>query len=359
MLILFILLVSLYYFATTLLFKSNQPSYLKILDVVVIFFSIYGLYSILTGTVAVTEHGTERGGSDFLRQYYSSLLPIYAYYSFAKQGLINQRWLYRWSWIFVVVAVIAFFTRRQEMLLAAYYMGLGQTEFTNNIAYLFVALIPLIALVSNKKYYHWLLWTVVLVFSLLSFKRGAILVSAISFIYYLFLSFGSNSKNKNRYVIISILVIVAVYFTVEYLFQSSDYFRFRLEVTEEGAVSQRDVLFSSAWQVFKDADLAHKLLGYGANMTASLIGNGAHNDWLEILVNHGLVGITLFIFYWITLFKTWRKTKYDESIRMALGLFFIVTFLRTLFSFSIGDMSFFEASVVGYCLAFRNTKYVN
>ena len=235
------------------------------------------------------------------------------------------------------------------MLMAAYDMGLSQTEFTNNIAYLFVALIPLIALVSNRKTYQWLLWTVILVFSLLSFKRGAILISAISFVYYLFLSFGSSSKKKGRYVILSVFAIVAVYITVEYLFQTSDYFRFRLEETEEGAVSQRDVLFSSAWTVFKNADFAHKLLGYGANMTASLIGNGAHNDWLEILVNHGIFGVLFFIVYWFTLFKTWRKTS-DGPIRMALGLFFIVTFMRTLFSFSIGDMSFFEAAVVGYCL---------
>lgn len=355
LLILFVLLVSVYYFVISAL-KMPCPAYLKALNILVIIFSIYGIISILTGTVAATVNGTERSGADFLKQYYSSILPIYAYYSFARDKLINEKWLYRWSLIFFVVAVAAFFARRNEMLLEAMEMGSQQTEFTNNFAYLFVSLIPLIALVSGKKYYHWILWAVVLVFAVFSFKRGAMLVSAISFLFYLFVSFGSHSRRKNSYIAVSVFVIVAVYFAIDYLFQNSDYFLIRLENTQEGSVSQRDVLFSAAWQVFKDSNAFNMLFGHGANMTASLIGNGAHNDWLELLVNHGLFTIVFFVYYWITLYKTWRATRDENGIRTAIGLFLVVTFLKTLFSFSIGDMNFFEASVVGYCLVNRHIK---
>ena len=355
LLILFVLLLSVWYFVNTAL-RTPRPAYLRALNILVILFSIYGIVSILTGTIAATANGTERSGADFLKQYYSSILPIYAYYSFARDKLINEKWLYRWSLIFFLVAVAAFFARRNEMLLEAMEMGSQQTEFTNNFAYLFVSLIPIIALVSGKKYYHWLLWAVVLIFAVFSFKRGAMLISAISFLFYLIVFFGSHSRRRNSYIFVSLLVIVAVYFAIDYLFQNSDYFLIRLENTQEGGVSQRDVLFAYAWRVFINSNPCNMIFGHGANMTASLIGNGAHNDWLELLVNQGLFTIVFFIYYWVTLYKTWRTTKDENGIRTALGLFLVVTFLKTLFSFSIGDMNFFEASVMGYCLVNRTLK---
>lgn len=355
LLILFVLLLSVYYFVISAK-KIARPVYLKALNILVILFSVYGIISILTGNVATTAGGTERSGVDFLKQYYSSILPIYAYYSFARDKLINEKWFYKWSLIFFAVAVSAFFTRRNEMILEALESGSQQTEFTNNFAYLFVSLIPLIAIVSGKKYYHWILWTVVLIFSIFSFKRGAILISAASFLLFLFVSFGNQSKHKNRYLAVSVLVMVVVYFSIDYLFQNSDYFLVRLENTREGSLSQRDVLYAAAWEIFTGSNLFHMLFGHGANMTGSLMGNGAHNDWLELLVNQGLFTIVFFIYYWITLYKTWRTTKDENGIRTAIGLFLTVTFLQTLFSFSIGDMNFFEASVVGYCLAYRKHK---
>ena len=355
LLILFVLLVSVYYFIISAI-RTPRPAYLRALNILVILFSVYGIISILTNSVATTANGTERSGVDFLKQYYSSLLPIYAYYSFARDKLISEKWLYRWSIVFFVVAIAAYFARRNEMILEAMEMGSQQTEFTNNFAYLFVSLIPLIALVSGRKYYHWLLWAVVLVFSVSSFKRGAMLISAISFLFFLFVSYRSLSRQRNSYIVVSLLVMVAVYFAVEYLFQNSDYFLIRLAQTQEGRVSQRDILFSSAWYVFINSNAFNMLFGHGANMTASLIGNGAHNDWLELLVNFGLFTIIFFIYYWANLYKTWRTTKEENGIRTAIGLFLIVTFLQTLFSFSIGDMNFFEASVVGYCLVNRKHK---
>lgn len=353
-LILFVLLLSVYYFIISAI-RTPRPAYLGALNILVILFSIYGIISIASGTIAVTANGTERSGAAFLKQYYSSILPIYAYYSFARDKLIDEKWLYRWSLVFIVVAVTAYFTRLNEMIQAAMEMGSDQKEFTNNYAYLFVSLIPLIALVSGKKYYHWLLWAVVLVFSVLSFKRGAMLVSALCFLYYIFVSFSGHSR-RNNYVAMSILAMAAVYFAFEYLLLNSDYFLLRIEKTQEGNASRRDILFAAALEVFARSNLFHAFFGHGANMTAPLIGNGAHNDWLELLVNQGLFSVGFFLYYWIVLYKTWRNTSNDGNIRIAIGLFLISTFLRTLFSFSIGDMNFYEAAVIGYCLVYRKIK---
>jgi hypothetical protein len=308
----------------------------------------------LAGTVSVTAGGTERTGFDFVKQYYSSILPIYAYYSYARDGYINKRWFNKWIYVFFFVAIVVFFNKRSEMLKEAMMLGSQRTEFTNNYAYLFISLIPAIVLASHKKYLPWILWLIVIAFSLYSFKRGAILTSGICFLYYLYAVAGTKSKKGLRYTWLAVIVFVGVYFVIDYLMANSEYFWVRLEVTQEGSSSHRDELYLAAWQVFINSEPVNMLFGHGANSTASLIGNGAHNDWLEILVCFGLIGIIVFTFYWLASYETWKRIDKTYGLRLAFETFLIATFIRTLFSFSIGDMSFFEASVVGYCLV--NTK---
>ena len=352
-LILLISLLSLYYFVSVFFNTKHQP-YLKALNALVLMFTIYGLYSMMHGTVVVTEQGTVRSGFDFIKQYYSSILPIYAYYSFAKEGYLDERWFSKWVYVFIVVAIAAFFIGRQELLQKAMEMGLSETEFTNNFSYLFVALIPAIAISSRKPMMQWAFWLIVIAFSLFSFKRGAILTTGVCFLYYLRAILRGRSRKVGRYWVLALVVFIAAYFMVEYLMSSSDYFMFRLERTQAGSLSSRDELYGGAINAFKQSSFPQMLFGHGANSTATLLGNGAHNDWLEILICHGLFGVLLFVIYWITLFKTWLSVDKQNPLRIAIGLFFVATFLRTLFSFSIGDMSYYTAAVVGYCLVYRN-----
>lgn len=352
-LIILILSLSLFYFVKQIFIVQHQP-YLRALSLLVIMFTIYGLIAVLNGTVQVTEGGTERTGYDFIKQYYISILPIFAYYSFAKDGFMSERWFSKWVFVFFGVAIVAFFTRRSELLQKAIEEGIMQTEFTNNHAYLFVALIPVIALVSRKSLLQWLLWLVVVAFSLFSFKRGAILTTGICFLFYIHAFLRGRSKRTWQYMIFAIVVATVTYIMFEHLMSSSDYFMYRLERTQEGSMSDRDELYSAAWHVFTSSNAVNILFGHGASATSSLIGNGAHNDWLEILVCQGVLGVSLFAFYWITLLRTWLRTEKGNIMRVALGLFVVASFLRSIFSFSIGDMSFYTAAVVGYCLIYRN-----
>ncbi len=345
-----ILLISLYYFLLNL-FKVNNLPYLKALNALVILFTIYGIISMLAGTVSVTEAGDERTGFDFVKQYYSSILPIYAYFNFARDGYIDERWFAKWIYVFFGVAIISFYTGRNELLQRAIEMGTLQTEFTNNFAYLFVALIPAISLVYWKPTLQWFLWLIVVAFSLMSFKRGAILTTGVCFIYFLNAYITTRYGVKKRYVLLAIIVFLGAYLVLDYLVANSDYFFLRLEQTQEGNLSRRDELYAKAIDVFKGGGLFQLLFGHGANSTATLLGNGAHNDWLEILICHGIVGVFFFAVYWIVLMRLWLKTEKGSIIRVTLGLFFISTFIRTMISFSIGDMSYFSTSVIGFCLS--------
>ena len=179
------------------------------------------------------------------------------------------------------------------------------------------------------------------------------MTSGICFLYYLYAVVGTKSKKGLRYTWFAVIVFVGVYFVIDYLMANSEYFWVRVEVTQEGSSSHRDELYLAAWQVFINSEPINMLFGHGANSTASLIGNGAHNDWLELLIDCGIVTVLLYLVYWICFVLDFDKTY---GLRLAFGTFLIATFMRTLFSFSIGDMSFFEATVVGYCLCFGSKR---
>ena len=146
------------------------------------------------------------------------------------------------------------------------------------------------------------------------------------------------------------LVVAGVYFVMD-MMSSSDYLLQRIEATKEGNSSGRDNLYSFFGTYFMErADALHYLFGRGANGTLEIYYNYAHNDWLEIAVNQGLLGIIVYAIYWKNLYSTWRQSTNIEA-KTILALVGIIYFAKTLFSMSYGDMTYVCTSVLGYALA--------
>ena len=97
------------------------------------------------------------------------------------------------------------------------------------------------------------------------------------------------------------------------------------------------------------------MLGSGANATINIAGNYAHNDWLEIAVNNGLIGIVIYVVYWISLFKTCRNAKLYPKYYLILTTFIIIVFMETLFSMSYNSQPIYITSVLAWVLASLQT----
>lgn len=133
---------------------------------------------------------------------------------------------------------------------------------------------------------------------------------------------------------------------------SSAYFMQRLEDTKEGNTSSRSVLYEDFWNMFWNNSNPFSLLfGLGADATIRYGKNYAHNDWLEIAVDHGMIGITVFFVFWKRMLHFWRTTRKYPVIYVALGACVIQLFAKTFFSMSINDMEFYTVLVLGYCVA--------
>jgi O-antigen ligase len=93
-----------------------------------------------------------------------------------------------------------------------------------------------------------------------------------------------------------IVFLLLIYFSYIVILQN-DFLISRFIQAKEGNLSGRTELYSSLWMYYKNSDIKNLLFGYGFAQSIRFVGNTAHNDWLEILIGQGIMGISLYFFY--------------------------------------------------------------
>lgn len=102
--------------------------------------------------------------------------------------------------------------------------------------------------------------------------------------------------------------------------------------------------------------MLNQIFGLGANATLKVTTNFAHNDWLEILINQGAVGILVYLAFYYRWFQTWRKMDNIKVEKLALGLCLLILFMKTLFSMSYNSVSVYLSIVIGFSIAQKNIE---
>lgn len=332
----------------------NNPPYIKGLNILVLMFTIYGFALILMSpsTIYYRMSGMSIASYNYIKAIYLSILPIYAFYYFSLKGYLTAERLRWWAVVFCISCVVSYYIYMQQAMEKLLESGSSAEETTNNAGYLFLSLIPIWVVYRKKPLLQYAGLAFSMAFLLMGMKRGAIAIGGVVFIYLIW-QIIRNTRGKQRVIVILLtatLAIVGVYFVID-MMTSSDYFMQRLEDTKEGNSSGRDSLYSFFWTYFTEkADAIQYLFGRGANGTLEIYYNYAHNDWLEIAVNQGLLGILVYAVYWKKLYSTWRKSTNIEA-KTILALVGIIYFAKTIFSMSYGDMTYVCTSVLGYALA--------
>lgn len=348
-----LILLSLYY-AFYANFKYKLPVYFKALNVLLVMFTIYGMLLVISGErLMVQRTFYEVSNTGYLKNIYKSLLPVYPFYVFTKRGLLKESTIKFWFFVFLVLAIRSFFISQARQLEEALERGSSAEEFTNNVGYTFVALLPALVFFHKKPVIQYLGLAVCGYFIVIAMKRGAILCGVVCLLWFMVVNLRKVPK-KRRWIIIviSIIVVVVGVFFVQRMIETSPYFQYRIAQTQAGEASGRNELYAVYYNHFiQEGNPFRLLFGYGANATLKIGENFAHNDWLEIAINQGVVGLVIYLVYWICYFISWRKTKQHPQAFMAIGMIFIIYFLSTLFSMSYNSVSRCAAMVLGYYLA--------
>lgn len=333
----------------------DLPSFIKILNVFIIIHTIYGIILILSGKKLYTmEDYTLTSNLDYLKNVYISTLPIYAFYNFTKKRLITEDFVRAFVIFILCVTIIRFFNAQQQQLAQAMAMRSTREEFTLNVGYSFLHLMPLIFFWNKKPLLQYFLLLVCVCFIIMCMKRGAIMLGAVCFAYFLY-SMLKLTKGVKRIVIIAISAI-AIMVTVSFvqnMLETSEYFQHRLDQTLEGDSSNRDTIYATFLDHFlNERNPLRILFGNGANATLTIGTNYAHNDWLELAINCGILGLVVYFLYFVTLLKNGIKLQrtnadYSRVLFMSLLILFGASFV----SMSYASMGISQTFAIGFLLA--------
>jgi len=341
------------WYAVKVLNLDDKPIFFKGLTLLLIVFSLYGFLHIFSSPrIIYYSSELQIPSYTYLKDIYLSLLPIYPFYYYTRFGYLTEGKLRRWVIIFFVSCTLSFFNYQQKAIEHALYLGSQSTEVTNNIGYLFLSLIPATFIYRKKPVVQYLGFAIVITFLIVGLKRGAMLIGAIALVYSLRCSLVTAPRSAKRTIILlSIFLLVGAALFIKYEMQNSEYLMQRIQDTREGDDSGRKDIYLYFIQYFlHKTSLAQLLFGSGADGTLSIYGSYAHNDWLELAVDLGFVGVVVYVIYWCCLYKTW-KCAMNQNAKNAIALYGITFFMMTLFSMSYNGMTYLATSILGYYLA--------
>lgn len=286
-------------------------------------------------------------------------------FSFLKNVLLALTYsftLYYWGlkgidikWILISYATIV-------ALFGIYTFGNENIEYLNqqmqsNIGYIFVTLLPYVFLLNKHKLLMLPAAFMLNILVVMSAKRGAIVCTGLFdllFIYYLInVRGGKYELLKKLFIILSL--IYGLWMLYEFI--SNDLFLLqRFNDLNKGNSSGRDIIYGAIINAWTNKyDWYQIIFGQGFCATPLITGSlFAHNDWLELLADMGLLGIIFYFVFIVALFKTAIRYRGALNVKLMLLSVAILWFAQTLFSMSYMDQDSYKYLIlVGYFSGFR------
>lgn len=280
-------------------------------------------------------------------------LPFYPIYYLTRTKKFKKDYLLIFFFMILPVVVSLFYFSRTKLVTSA----VGNTDnVVNNAAYIFVFLIPY-TLILKRKVLSMALLFVILFFIIQGAKRGAVILGAVGMLYFCYFQLTTIDKKKRiRGYFIAILGITILSYFAYNFFMSNNYLIERLQridlETGEGS-SGRNIIFQNILEGWYNSDSMINLL-FGFGFASSLVltpGRFAHNDWLELLSNFGLLGVTVYVVLFITILSYISKLA-DRADRIATYCITFVWFGSTMFSMNyISGFSYIQSIILAYFVA--------
>lgn len=343
-----IIIWSFAYYIKTVANFQKESAVVKALSIFYLSLAIYGTIALVEGKTLYTPT-TPIVPVNYLYKASWSLLPIFAFYNFAKKGLLTKQFMLKWIYACVVVATISYYFGMLQSLAKHE----GEEEATNNGGYIIVSLLPMFIFLKDRSKQQYLLLAGALLLAFLSMKRGAIMVGLVAVaVYFWYLLKNSKKTTKAKVFVALIIASFGILYVFDRMSTTSEYFQERVDETMEGDSSGRDFIQGFLIDYYMTQYTpTEKLVGRGGNATLDVLGQFAHNDWIELGINQGLLGMLLYLFYWISFVKLLMNRSVPPEVKTALAMFFVIYFLKTFFSMSYSGYTLYVSMVLGYGIA--------
>ena len=161
-----------------------------------------------------------------------------------------------------------------------------------------------------------------------SFKRGGLIAFVLGIIAYLFVKEILVERKFTR-LLVFLIALIALFIILIFVDNAMGNIISEriLNIREDGG-SGRDQVWATTWNMIKTSNSEHLIYGHGYDgvLKNSPLGISAHNDFLEIMYNYGIVGFIPYLILHIQLMK-----QVFASIRVRNEYAAIIAFTYTIF----------------------------
>ena len=225
--------------------------------------------------------------------------------------------------------------------------AMGQTDWHYIEAYYAVALIPAITTLKSKNKY--LFFMIAVICSIIAVKRTGMITCILVIVLYIFM-IGKNISSKIKTVLFGSILLVGGYIALnQFMGKEIDAIVERIENIEEDDGSGRGEMYSAIYnEITSNENFNSFIFGKGHNeVINSKNSNGfsAHNEFLEVAYDYGIIGFTIFLFIFVAIYKIYRRTK-DRQYKVAIFLSFIIFIIFSFTSHTILSTT----NIVSLCL---------
>lgn len=327
--------VSGFYFVRVILLR-NLPGFIKAWTALI-------LLNILSFLITA-QFLTDSSLFDYLKNTLITLLPIFPFYYFSIIGIFRVKHFLIYLFFMLPISILQFFYQQSMILESS-----ASENIVNNAAYVFVGMIPFVFLIKRRILASACL-LVMSYFIIMSAKRGALIVGALGLLLYAYYQLRTiPRRDQFRATIVIFLGFTAMTIFTIRTYGQNEFLQQRMQGLEEGQYSRRDVIYANIFNNWTNSDNYIQLIfGYGFKGSTKLSGTGnvAHNDWLELLANFGILGVFVYASLFYYLFKSSFNPNWSKDKRLLLLSITLIWFVTTLFSMGYTSNSLLGAFIL-------------
>lgn len=288
-----------------------------------------------------------------------SLLPLGIYYFFYNANK-QIKPIYIISAIALITGyvLIAYYNTFEQVAMLSVLEG----EDRMSTSYIFMYLLPFFLLQPNR-YIKIISFVAVALLIFTSFKRGGVLCIVVGGVVYYLVALLVKGNSATffkifKWIAFVILFVIGAYY-IDQLNGGVILDRF-MSIQDDGG-SARDRVYETTWNMIQKSDLFESLFGHGWNsvVDASPMALSAHNDYLEVWYDCGIIALTFFVFF---VFKTVRMLKsmiknnspYSPVLALGLTFFIINSMVAHVFLYTWFFATFMGS--IGYIVSLEETR---
>jgi hypothetical protein len=335
------LLLNFYFFFRTLSIQKNNLS-IKVLALFIFLVLIHLLIEVLV-------YGSSLESIiKYLKPLLISLLPFFTFYYAGIKSLNINKILVIYFIVFFGISIVSFFQFEQKFQLLD-----DVDNVVNNVSYRFVLMIPYLFFLKNKTF-KLIIIVLIITFVILSSKRGALLSLLLGLTFYFKFYLKKISKFNSRFIFIILILATSIF--INYIINSNLYIATRLNTSIDSSTGRIEI-FANLLEYYNNISAYLMLFGSGILGTFKNLGNYAHNDFIEVWVNFGLVGLFLYSIFVASIVKLIKNIKFERKSRYILLVCILIWVSKTL---STGVFTAISSSlltiIMGYTIGYENRK---